>query len=210
MLMLPNKRPRLDGGGDDDELSLPVATLLARWWRQKQREAETWMDDELAPLLPQRSASRFGGTTDFSTTDFSGDGGGSDGSSRSGRAALTPSVNPHTTLLRLGRTAAAQRYLRGLAERYRAALQRGPARDDQQRDQHRAGLAACLRWLGDAQGAVESLAAIASPTDGQRLLLELARRQREADSARASALTAALPPPPADWVSLHSPRAATL
>ena len=106
MLMLPNKRPRLDGGGDDDELSLPVATLLARWWRQKQREAETWMDDELAPLLPQRSASRFGGTTDFSsTTHFSGDGGGSSDGSSTGRAALTPSVNPHTTLLRLGRTA---------------------------------------------------------------------------------------------------------
>ena len=210
--MLPNKRPRLDGGGggEDDELSLPVATLLARWWRQKQREAETWMDDELAPLLPQRSASRFGGTTDFSSsTDFSGDGGASssDGSSRSGRAAITPSVNPHTTLLRLGRTAAAQRYLRSLAERYRAALQRGPARDAQQHDQHRAGLAACLRWLGDAQGAVESLAAIGSPTDGQRLLLELARRQHEADSARASALTAALPPPAADWVSLHTPAA---
>eukprot|EP01043_Picozoa_sp_COSAG02_P070828 COSAG02_NODE_12699_length_1507_cov_1.556818_1_plen_345_part_01 len=162
---------------EDDHLLLPVPTQLARWWRKKQRDPETFMDAELAPLLPSaRPASRFGATTDFHgsvTLAYSA----------VPQPPMVPTENPHTILLRVGRTQAARQMLRARADHYRRELAELTKRQEDGNLQ-RERLAGCLLWLGDAAGAVAMLSTITDPNDAQTLLLELANRQRDADATR--------------------------
>jgi hypothetical protein len=169
------KRPRHSppgGGSASGEGQLLASVELARWWRAKQRDPETFMDAELAPLLARQSAagriSRFTPRGCFS--DFSG---GGHPTSSSGE--LVPTNNPHTLLLRVGRTRAAQSMLRERADGHR---RRG----------ERLALASCLLWLHDAAGAVAVLEAVEEPGNRARLLLDVARRQSAADAQLASAL----------------------
>ena len=170
------------------EAVLPVATHLARWWRDKQRDPETFMDTELAPLLPSsRPRSRFGGGTDFSSsggtefsgsggTDFSG-GGGTDFSGGGGAARKPPAAsdNPHTTLLRLGRTRAAQQMLGELAAQHSAQLAQGIVTNGVERQKMlHVALSACWLWLGDSDKAVQQLSQLRDShglNDHQSLLL---------------------------------------
>ena len=175
--MLPpaSKRLRLDREPPTKAV-LPVATQLARWWRDKQRDPETFMDPELAPLLPS-SRSRFGGATDFSGgggSDFAG-GGGRDTNHRP----PAPSDNPHTTLLRLGRTKAARQMLAGLAAQHSAQLAQGAdANGAERQKQLHVALSACFLWLGDSGKAVQQLMQLRESfgrlSDHQSLLLHLA------------------------------------
>jgi hypothetical protein len=156
---------------------LPVPTQLARWWRAKQRDPETFMDAELAPLLPTaRPTSRFSATTDFH-------GGVTSTSSALRQPPMAPTDNPHTILLRVGRTQAARQMLRARADHYRRELA-ALGRRQEEGKLHRERLAGCLLWLGDAAGAAATLSTIADPSDAHTLLLELATRQRDADDTR--------------------------
>lgn len=137
-----------------------AAAELTSWWHAKQREAETWMDPELAPLLPasqgragqRRPATDFGGGC-----DFGGGGGFSDVPVPRLSKASDPNDSPHATLLRLGHTAAAQTMLQQRVEHYRVRLQAADGDLSPAAQASRAALASCLLWLSDAAGAVVAL-----------------------------------------------------
>ena len=86
--------------------------VLARWWRRAARDPETWMNPELAPLLPEDTDRGLRALGDrFSSRPAA---------AAAAAAPAAPSANPHTLLARLAQTAAG---LAHLAEKQRAAEQ---------------------------------------------------------------------------------------